>query len=602
MSVYKYYFNVVRPYIKKQFPPGKDGQSVINGIALKPENEDHNRVFYDLLQKFKDFGSLTNVTSDFKRKLYESFLKESQIVKEFGQFFTPRNVVSCMYDIANVDSLTPGKTIMDPACGVGGFILEAFARDADAQWTRTRPQLIARHKWSGYDREMQTAVLAKANALVHCGRLITNQPRRVASFAKWLNTVFKWEEKSILGSLSLLLENHADIILTNPPYVVSGSQDYMKIVKKQAKFRRYFECPATGVEGLFVQFIVKSLKENGHAVILLPETLLLRGTDKRLRAWLLQHCHLDMIALLPENTFYNTAKRVAILSFKKRRRGARASLESERVLLSIVSEVGETRDAKRFPCRSDLSELVIQYRRFEADPENYEGPLRFKSISAKQLADREVWYLPGWWTEQQRMELGLLEPEKDPAERVRSAQGLLVGLKQKVENGLNVVSGLSPPPEPAEVMELRLSNKAYFKMRIGRRMLKKDFYLLESGIPLFSANVRKPFGFVQKANAGNLSNGGCLWSIDSDFDVRSVSPGERYAVTDHCGELELVQGNIYAPYLAHKLKRAGLVQGLGRDYRASLKNMAALRVKVPARRTGGGWNRTLNCNASGPTS
>lgn len=584
---FKYYGQVVRPYIKELFPKGPDGFSVINGIVLKAENEDHNRTFHELLQKFLKFGSLTNITRDFKTKLYESFLKESRITAAFGQFFTPRTVVACMYDIASVDALTPGKIILDPACGVGGFLLESFARDLQGQWTATDKTLKPKHTWLGYDRDWKTTVLGKANALVHCGQLLANRPQRVRAFAKWVNNVFTCDQKSALGSLDRLLESRADVILTNPPYVVSGAKDVQKIIRKKNKYRKYFECKSTGIEGLFVQFIAKALRENGQAVILVPETLLLRSTDHRLRGWLLGKCHVQLAALLPENTFYNTPKRVAVLAFRRRRNGE-APVKNEQTLLALVSEIGETRDAKRFPCRSDLPDLVTQFRKHRADPVGFEESLRFKSISTDSLLKSEVWFIPRWWTEEERIELGILARNYSPAQRIEAAKEKLEHIAAEARKGLETVSGLNSPPLPSEWKEVSLGDAGLFNLRIGKRVLKEEVYQLDGGIELYSANVRKPFGYVQRANAGNLANGGCLWSIDSDFDVKPVMPLEVYSITDHCGQIQLMSQDIDPDYLARHVKRAGLLIGLSRDYRASLRNIRKVSVRIPSKRNNKG--------------
>jgi type I restriction enzyme M protein len=98
---------------------------------------------------------------------------------------------------------------------------------------------------------------------------------------------------------------------------------------------------------------------------------------------------------------------------------------------------------------------------------------------------------------------------------------------------------------------------------------------------LFSANVRKPFGYVEKANAGLLVFGGALWSLDSDFDCRGVSPGETYSITDHCGEAKLLVDTIDPHYLAMQIRQAGLAIGFTRDFRPSLSVIRDLEINLP---------------------
>jgi len=131
-----------------------------------------------------------------------------------------------------------------------------------------------------------------------------------------------------------------------------------------------------------------------------------------------------------------------------------------------------------------------------------------------------------------------------------------------------------------------LGNNQLFALRIGKRVLKKDIYQKQTSIPLFSANVRKPFGCVDKPNAGNLTYGGVLWSIDSDFDCVGVAPGEVYSITDHCGQAEILVPGIEPRYLASQIRQAGNDMGLTRDYRASLNTMEDLEIELPVTDSG----------------
>src|SRR5207302_8420596 len=56
--------------------------------------------------------------------LYESMLKEMRdAAGDSGEFYTPRAVVRFMVQVANPQL---GETVLDPACGTGGFLVESF--------------------------------------------------------------------------------------------------------------------------------------------------------------------------------------------------------------------------------------------------------------------------------------------------------------------------------------------------------------------------------------------------------------------------------------------------------------------------------------------
>lgn len=591
-TCYRYYHRTVRPFIRELFPAGKDGLSIINGIVLQPTNRDHNFIFHELMRKFERFGSLRNTSPEFKTKLYESFLQESETTTAFGQFFTPRKVVAAIHDMAQVEKLPHGKVISDPACGVGGFVLEQMARDIDSQFVLKGRNVKPTHKWLAYEIVPKTAILAKANALVHCGDLLANQPGRVASFASWLNEAFTCVESTLLGSLDLRPEAVFDLVLTNPPFVVSGSADIGKLIKKDSKRRKYFDQKYNGVEGLFVQMVVKGLKSNGDAWVLLPETFFLRSTDKTLRDWVFANCQVDLLALLPERTFFNTPKRVVIAHLKKRAKPLSQSalneaLRRESLLLFAVSEIGESRDARRLVIpQNDLPRLVETYRKFAAGVNPPPELRRAVAVSAEKIRDARSINIRHFWSKEVAQSLGLLGEAEDPVKLRQHVQQKIDALSAAVDawSASSIVA--APPPVALNVKKVKLGDGSLFALRIGKRVLKKDIYTKLTGIPLFSANVRKPFGYMATANAGNLPFGGALWSIDSDFDCRGVVSGEVYAITDHCGQIELLNGAIDPRYLAAQVRSAGNELGFNRDYRPALGVMRELEVELPIDQSG----------------
>lgn len=598
-----YYDKNIRPYIKTLFPNGPDGYSIINGIVIQASNRDHNLIFHEILKKFRKFGTLRNTSPEFKSRLYESFLQESKTTTTFGQFFTPRKIVSAIHDMARFESLTAGQKICDPASGVGGFILEQMARDLTAQWRKSGNSITPIHEWKAFELVPKTAILAKANALVHCGEMLASQPALIPSFAQWLNNTFQCKDKTSFGALEDMSVDEYDLILTNPPFVVSGSADLGKLIKSNNARKTYFGQKCSGIEGLFVQFIVNSLKINGNAWVLLPETFFLRSTDRTLRRWLFANCRIDLLALLPERTFFNTPKRVVITHFSKRPIPLASghepkTLRKESVLLYALSEIGETRDTKRLAISdNDLPLLVKAYLLNTAEAQSTDP--KAISVKADALFNQDSLNIRHHWPQAQARALGLLGSEEDPLAIKTGIDSTVQTLKQIVTKWANGGSKLTPPPAPIATKNIKIENhcqtwgkgkrkyvhhspvEILFKIRIGKRVLKKDIHQNRSGVVLYSANVRKPFGFVKSSNAGNLQYGGALWSIDSDFDCRHVAPGEKYSITDHCGEINLLVSDIDPAYLAAQIRQAGLDYGFNREFRPSLEMIGKLEIEIP---------------------
>lgn len=588
---YAYYNKVVRPYIKVLFPPGKDGYSIINGIVLQKQNRDHNIIFHEIMKKFIDFGSLKNTDSDFKRRLYESFLKQSKTTSTFGQFFTPRVIVSAIHDMADIENLSSGQNICDPAAGVGGFVLEQMARDLNSQWTLKGNNVKSLHRWYSLEKIPKTNILAKANALVHCGDFLADQPKRLKSFSKWLNDTFFCFDKTALGSLETLETNKYDLILTNPPFVVSGSKDYAKIIESDNKRKSYYNQKSSGVEGLFVQHIVKSLKKGGSAWVLLPETFFLRTPDVGIRNWVQQQCQIKFLAILPERVFYNTPKRVVIVNLKKRNKPETSAtvekkLKKEDITIYAVSEIGETRDVKRFPCESDLPEMCQVFRMHNAGLPIDDSIERAVTVKADEIYNVRSINLRQFWDKVIAIKLEILGSVESGEESKKRLNNQLEEIEQFLSEHKDEFMELKSPLKPKKWKKVKLGDTKLFKLRIGKRVLKKDIHNLRTDIVVYSANIRKPFGFVVTANAGGLKNGGCLWSIDSDFDCRGVPSGEIYSITDHCGQIAILSSNIEPHYLARQILQVGFDLGFNREYRPSLNIMKEIEIDLPINSSG----------------
>jgi type I restriction enzyme M protein len=67
--------------------------------------------------------SFLSTDTDAKGTAYEA-ITSTTLKRERGQFFTPRNVIRMMVDMISPE---PGKKLLDPACGSGGFLVVALS-------------------------------------------------------------------------------------------------------------------------------------------------------------------------------------------------------------------------------------------------------------------------------------------------------------------------------------------------------------------------------------------------------------------------------------------------------------------------------------------
>lgn len=369
-EVLEYYASTVRVKIKELFPGNpKDKTTIINGTIFVSKDDKavsgYATVFHKILKRFNEFGTLENIDYDFKSKLFETFLKESISKKNWGQYFTPLKVVRA---IVNMVDILPEMEICDPACGVGKFLLEPILHNLHKYYKvedgELKPQITLYGFDKGFDKdEQKTIILAKANMLIYMSGMIRENPDITQKFAQLFNDTFLLQTNSILGTLAKPIENKYDLILTNPPYVMSGSSNLKEEIAKQEELKKYFSISAMGIEGLFMEWIVRALKPGGRAFVVVPDGIMNRSNDKKLRDFILEQCYIDAVISLPLNTFFTTNKKTYILALTKKTPvviSGTPTLEKQTapVFTYLCSEIGETRDVYRFDINQNDLEVA----------------------------------------------------------------------------------------------------------------------------------------------------------------------------------------------------------------------------------------------------
>lgn len=129
--------------------------------------------------------------------IYEQILKDLQSAGNAGEFYTPRAVTRFM-----VDRVDPklGESIMDPACGTGGFLACAFDHVKQIRAERGRSPDAATADPRRGEKQLPH-LLATTNMLLH-GIEVPVQIRHDNTLNKPLSS---WDEQ-------------LDVIVTNPPF------------------------------------------------------------------------------------------------------------------------------------------------------------------------------------------------------------------------------------------------------------------------------------------------------------------------------------------------------------------------------------------------
>ena len=511
-EVLQYYANSIRPKIKELFPENPlDKTTIINGTIFVSKDQKavkgYSTTFKTVLDKFNKYGKLENIDYDFKSKLFESFLKESISKKNWGQFFTPLKVIRPIIEMAK-DDIKDGVSICDPACGVGKFLLEPLVTRLEEFYKVGKENITPKITIHGFDKgfdkdEQKTIILAKANMLIYFSELIKDNPKKTQNFAKLFNDSFTLKTNSILGTLSEPVEEEYDLILTNPPYVTSGSGNLKDEIKKDGDLVDYYKINAMGVEGLFMEWIVKALKPGGKAFVVIPDGILNRQNDKHLRQYILDECHIEGIISLPLKTFFTTIKKTYILAITKKIN--KKVVQKEPVFNYLVSEIGESRDIYRFNIdQNDLQEAVTLYSFFKGNKKEFE---KINSDRRCKIIDIDIfkknvnksWDIDKFWTRKEKIDLGVIKI----GETLKLNEFPQV-LEETSNNILSLKNELLDLINDTKNQKNKLSYKLFpllkiFDVKSGNSKLTKSFVEKNKGdYVVYSANTKENgvFGHV----------------------------------------------------------------------------------------------------------
>lgn len=165
-------------------------------------------------------------------------------------------------------------------------------------------------------------------------------------------------------------------------------------------------------------------------------------------------------------------------------------------------------------------------------------------------------------------------------ERLRRIDELRANLTARLAD-ISAASVLIECEPPFEVVTL--GDETLFRLSIGKRVLRSQ--VVSAGVPVFSANVRKPFGYLADADV-DVSRDSLIWGIDGIFDWSLMPKGMDFVATDHCGRVEVLTNEIDPRYILHELRATKDKYGFDRVYRASLANIREVSARIPVRQDG----------------
>ncbi|MGW9427233.1 N-6 DNA methylase [Streptomyces decoyicus] len=267
--------------------------------------------------------------------------------KSKGQFYTPAEVSRVLAKVVGIGAGTrQDHTVYDPTCGSGSLLLKV----ADEA-----PRGLTIY---GQEKDNATWALAQMNMILHGyedrdirkGDTITSpqftQGARLQTF---------------------------DFAIANPPFSIKSWSNGLEYDYGRFEFGRP---PEKNGDYAFLLHILKSLKSNGKAAVILPHGVLFRGhAEAGIRKELLRRGYIKGIIGLPPNLFYGTGIPACIIVLDKENSQGRTGV------FMIDAAKGFMKDGNKNRLRSqDIHKVVDVFNR-QTEIERYSRMVPFHEIA-----------------------------------------------------------------------------------------------------------------------------------------------------------------------------------------------------------------------------
>ena len=224
-----------------------------------------------------------------------------------GQFFTPRNATDLLVRLIDPQ---PGETIIDPACGAGGFLASVIRYFRLKGYKDTAIAEIVGNIF-GVDKDsylvnlarMHVSLLSKAHVKVYCADSLS----------------LKTEDNKDL--VSLIPVGGYDVLFANPPFganIISASSEVLRGFQL-ARYWKFIESAnawqPNGIfraqvppQVLFVERCLSLVRAGGRLGLVLPESILSNKTHRYVVEYMRSQATIDAVIGMPESLFKTSGK------------------------------------------------------------------------------------------------------------------------------------------------------------------------------------------------------------------------------------------------------------------------------------------------------
>lgn len=255
-------------------------------------------------------ANLSKTDLDSKGKAFETFMG-SYFRGDFGQYFTPRNIVKFIVDVLPIDN---ESKVLDTSCGSGGFLLYALDKVRRQAKLYYEEGTVDHYKYwhdfasknlFGIEINEQIARTAKMNMIIH-----DDGHTNVISSDGLLRDDVIMERTGNKG----FEYGTFNIIITNPPFGSTikqtekaylhqyslGNKDVDWLDTKNSAVK---ERDSQSTEVLFIEQDKNFLREDGYLAIVIPDGILTNSSLQYVRDQIEEWFRIVAVVSLPQDAF-----------------------------------------------------------------------------------------------------------------------------------------------------------------------------------------------------------------------------------------------------------------------------------------------------------
>ncbi len=273
-----------------------------------------------------------------------------------GEYFTPEPLVSTLCKISNI---TENTTIIDPACGSGGFLYGAYRTSASAT--------------NLFGCELSNDVGGAAQTRVQ----ILGGHRDQVRLGDAFRSLQDWH-----GSF--------DRVLMNPPFGSRAKVENIDVLSSfelaSLKNGPKMKLQSLAPEILFLELAIKLISPGGLIGTVIPDGVLQNSSSRFVRDWILNQADLVSVISCPSVTFipYGTGVKTSLITLQKKKKGIRKNLSYVAISNSVGYDPrGKTKfldslvddptsqSLMNFKVDEDLSEIAQEINSYGSSPTTF---------------------------------------------------------------------------------------------------------------------------------------------------------------------------------------------------------------------------------------